>query len=241
MSWTYAEIAKLIDHALLTPALKEEQLDAGCRLALDYDVASVCILPYAVTRCANILRGGTVRVSTVIGFPHGGQHASVKLAEARQALADGCEELDVVINISQAVSERWNYLTAELAPIIQTTHDAGQKVKVIFENCYLTDAHKRELCKICSDLGADWVKTSTGFGSGGATLDDLRLMRAYAAPHVQIKAAGGLRDLDMVLAARELGATRCGTSRTAEILDECRKRLNLTPLAATTSAPAGGY
>jgi deoxyribose-phosphate aldolase len=225
MDYTYSDIAKMIDHSLLNPILTDKELEDGCRLALEYDVASVCILPYYVRRCAEILKGGTVKASTTIGFPHGGHASAVKLAEARQALADGGQELDTVVNISKVRSGDWPYVRADLKPIIDEAHAQGQKVKVIFENCYLTDAQKIRLCEICGELRADWVKTSTGYGSGGATHEDLALMRKHAPAHVQVKAAGGIRDLDALLAVRAIGVTRVGASRTKDMLDECKRRL----------------
>jgi deoxyribose-phosphate aldolase len=227
MQYTYDDIAKTIDHSLLNPTLTVADLEAGCRLALAYNVASVCILPYYLKRCADLLRGSTVRASTTIGFPHGGHTTALKRAEAEQALADGCEELDMVVNISQVLSGNWDYVRQDIQAVIEPAHAAGQKVKVIFENCYLQDAHKIRLCEMCSELGADWVKTSTGYGSGGATMEDLRLMRQHAAPRVQVKAAGGVRDLDKLLEVRALGVSRVGASRTKEMLDDCRRRLGL--------------
>ncbi|MGD0015342.1 MAG: deoxyribose-phosphate aldolase [Bryobacteraceae bacterium] len=232
MDYSYEDLAGMIDHSLLNPALRAEDLERGIQLALDYGVASVCILPYYLKRCAGRLRGSSVKASTTVGFPHGGHATAVKLAEARQALADGGEELDVVTNISQALSGNWDYVRTELAALIGVAHEAGQKVKIIFENCYLDDAQKIRLCEISSELRADWVKTSTGYGSGGATIGDLQLMRRHAAPHVQVKAAGGVRDLDMLLRVRAAGATRCGASRTAAILEEARRRLGLPPIQA---------
>jgi deoxyribose-phosphate aldolase len=225
MNYTYEQIAGMIDHSLLNPVLTTAELEAGCRLAVDYQVASVCILPYYLKRCAELLAGSQVKASTTIGFPHGGHTTAVKLAETRQALADGGQELDMVVNLSQVLSGHWDYVREEIRAVIDATHSAGQKVKVIFENCYLNDSQKIRLCEICSELNADWVKTSTGYGSGGATWDDLALMRKHSAPHVQVKAAGGIRDLDALLKVRELGASRCGASRTKEMLDECRRRL----------------
>jgi deoxyribose-phosphate aldolase len=243
MNYSYSDIAKMIDHSLLNPTLTVPELEAGIRLALAYDVASVCILPYYLRRCVELLDGSTVKASTTIGFPHGGQMTAIKRAEAEQALSDGCQELDMAVNISQVLSGNWDYVRRDLKAVIEVAHSAGQKVKVIFENCYLQNEHKIELCRICSDLNADWVKTSTGYGSGGATLDDLRLMREHAAPHVQIKAAGGVRDLDTLLAVRALGISRCGASRTAAMLDDCRRRLNLPPIESDTpsSSPPAGY
>jgi deoxyribose-phosphate aldolase len=173
MSYTYADLAKMIDHSLLNPTLAASDLDAGCKLALAYDVASVCILPYYLQRCAEMLRGSTVMASTTIGFPHGGHTTAIKAAEAKQAVADGGQELDMVVNISQVLTGAWDDVKQDIAAVIQAAHDGGAKVKVIFENCYLHEAHKIKLCEICGELNADWVKTSTGYGTGGATLDDL--------------------------------------------------------------------
>jgi deoxyribose-phosphate aldolase len=225
MDYTYQDIAKMIDHSLLSPTLKDRELEDGCRLAFQYDTASVCIMPYYLKRCAEILRGSTVKASTTIGFPHGGHTTAIKVAEARQALADGGQELDMVVNISKVLSEDWDYVRADIAAVIDVTHGQGQKVKVIFENCYLNDEQKIKLCEICGRLGADWVKTSTGYGTGGATIEDLKLMRQHAPPGVQVKAAGGVRDLDKLLEVRALGVTRVGATRTADILEACRRRL----------------
>ncbi len=235
VDYRYEDIAKMIDHSLLNPTLTAADLEAGCRLALTYDVASVCVLPYYLKRCGQLLRGSTVKASTTVGFPHGGHTTAVKRAEAEQALADGCQELDMVVNISQVLSGVWDYVRDDIRAVIDVAHAAGQKVKVIFENCYLRDEHKVRLCQLCSDVNADWVKTSTGYASGGATMDDLRLMRQHAAPHVQVKAAGGVRDLDTLLQVRALGVSRVGASRTREMLDECRCRLGLPALASTTA------
>lgn len=240
MNFTYADVAKMIDHSLLNPTLTNADLEAGIRLAIAYDVASVCILPYYLKRLSTLLSGTTVKASTTIGFPHGGHTTAIKRAEAEQALTDGCQELDMVVNISQVLSKEWSKVSADIGAVIEVAHRAGQKVKVIFENCYLKDEHKIELCRICSELKADWVKTSTGYGTGGATLEDLQLMRANSAAHVQVKAAGGVRDLDTLLKVRALGVTRCGASRTKEMLDEARVKLGLP--AITVSAPTvGGY
>ncbi len=225
MDYTYKDISKMIDHSLLNPTLNESQLEEGCRLALDYDVASVCIMPYFLQRCATILKGSTVKASTTIGFPHGGHTKQIKLAEAERALKDGGEELDMVINISKALSGDWDYVHGEIEELTALTHEHKQRIKVIFENSYLNDDHKIKLCEICGDIGVDWVKTSTGYGSGGATIEDLNLMRRHSPEHVQVKAAGGVRDLDRLLEVRALGVTRVGASRTKDMLDECKRRL----------------
>lgn len=229
MNYTYREIARMIDHSLLNPALAADELENGCELARRYGVASVCILPYYLKRCAALLAASDVRASTTIGFPHGGHTTAVKVAEARQALADGGEELDMVTNISAVLSGNWDYVRHDIAAVIDVVHAAGMKVKVIFENCYLRDQHKIRLCEICGELNADWVKTSTGFGPGGATDEDLILMRKHTPLHIQVKSAGGIRDLDALLRVRALGVTRSGATRTASMLDDCRQRLGLPP------------
>ena len=224
---TYAELAKMIDHSLLKPTMTYDELEAGCRLAIEYDVASVCIMPYYLRRASEVLHGSDVLPSTVIGFPHGGQSPRIKQLEAEQALDDGARELDMVVNISQVLSGDFVAVRTDILAVLQPTHARGQKLKVIFENCYLTEAQKIRLCEICGELSVDWVKTSTGFGSSGATLDDLRLMRQHSPAHVQVKAAGGIQDLDMLLKIREIGATRSGCSKTRDVLSELRRRLAL--------------
>jgi deoxyribose-phosphate aldolase len=228
MDYNYEDIAKMIDHSLLNPTLNDRGLEEGCQLALSYDAASVCIMPYYLKRCAELLKGSTVTASTTIGFPHGGHTTAVKVAEAKQALCDGGQELDMVVNISKVLSRDWDYVRSDVAAVVDVTHKQEQKVKVIFENCYLNDEQKVRLCAICGEVGADWVKTSTGYGTGGATMEDLKLMREHSPASVQVKAAGGVRDLDKLLEVRALGVTRVGASRTADILDECKRRLGMT-------------
>jgi deoxyribose-phosphate aldolase len=242
MEYSYLDVAKMIDHSLLNPTLTAADLDTGIRLALAYDVASVCILPYGLKRCAAMLSGSAVKASTTIGFPHGGHTTAIKVAEARQALADGGQELDMVVNISQVLSANWEYVRDDIQAVVDVTHAAGQKVKVIFENAYLNEAQKVRLCEICGELGADWVKTSTGYAPSGSTIEDLELMRRHSPPHVQVKAAGGVRDLDALLRVRAVGVTRAGATRTAAMLDEARRRLQLEPiLFHAASAAPGGY
>jgi deoxyribose-phosphate aldolase len=225
VDYTYQDIAKMIDYSLLNPLTTDRDFEKGCRLGGDYDVASVFVMPYYLKRCAEILQGSSVKPGTTVGFPHGGHATATKVAEARQALAEGAAELDMVVNISKVLSGGWTYVRDDLRAVIDVTHAAGQKVKVIFENCYLQDAHKIRLCEICGQLNADLVKTSTGFAAGGATCQDLKLMRIHSPAHVQVKAAGGIRNLDQLLTMRALGATRVGASHAPQILDECRRRL----------------
>lgn len=237
----YEDLAKMIDHSILQPNSTRDDFEVGCRLALAYDVASVCIVPHYLKRCAAILHGSTVKASTVIGFPHGGHQTAIKAAEAKQAIIDGGEELDMVVNISRVLSGDWSYVRDDIAAVIDTAHAAGAKVKVIFENCYLKDDHKIRLCELCGELSADWVKTSTGYGSSGATPEDVTLMRKHSPTRVQVKAAGGVRDVDALIKMREIGASRCGTSKTRDLLDDFRKRLGLAPIQFDAKVATSGY
>lgn len=241
MDFQYSDLAKMVDHALLTPTTTVEQLEQGCRLAIAYDVASVCIMPFYLARCAEILAGSSVMPSTVVGFPLGGHTTAVKEAEATQAVADGCQELDMVVNISKVLSKDWNYVRNDIRAVVEIAHASDRKVKVIFENCYLEDQHKIRLCEICGEVNADWVKTSTGFGTGGATLDDLRLMRAYAPEHVQVKAAGGVRDVATMKQVHDIGATRVGTSSTQKLMNAFRAELGMEPIVVAAAQSSGGY
>ncbi|HZZ82284.1 MAG TPA: deoxyribose-phosphate aldolase [Gemmataceae bacterium] len=223
--FTYAQIAKMIDHSLLQQQLTDAELEAGCRLAREYDVASVCIKPYAVPMARDILKGSTVAVSTTIGFPHGGHVTSIKVMEAVQAIADGAVELDMVVNIGKVLSNDWNYVAQDIRAVVDAAHERKAIVKVIFENCFLHDEHKEMLCKICGDVRADFVKTSTGYGSTGATDDDLKLMRRCSPPHVKVKAAGGVRNFERAVIVRGIGVSRIGATASKAILDECKTYL----------------
>jgi deoxyribose-phosphate aldolase len=238
----YSDLSKMIDHSLLNPTLTTEQLESGIQLAIAYDVASICIMPHYHKRCVELLRGTTVAPSSTVGFPHGANHTKTKVVEAEQLIDEGCLELDMVVNISAVLSGNWSLVQSEISQITQLAHSAGRRVKVIFENCYLQDPQKIQLCKICSDEGADWVKTSTGYGTGGATFEDLQLMLDHVRKPVQVKAAGGIRDCENLIKVWKMGVTRVGASRTAEMLGEARERLGLPPIqAATPSSSAGGY
>jgi deoxyribose-phosphate aldolase len=223
--FTYRDIAKMLDHSLLQQTLTDADLEQGCRLAREYDVASVCLKPYAVKRAAQILEGSTVAVGTTVGFPHGGHVTAIKVAEAEQAMNDGARELDMVVNIGKVLSKDWRYVAEDVRAVVEAAHRRGALVKVIFENCFLADEHKEQLCRLCGEVGADFVKTSTGYGATGATDEDLKLMRRCSPPHVQVKAAGGVRTFERLLAVRALGVTRVGATATKAILDECKARL----------------
>jgi deoxyribose-phosphate aldolase len=217
---TRRDIAKTIDHSLLRPELDDAFVEAGCRLAAAYDVASVCVRPADVHRARAILAGSDVAVGTTVGFPHGNHLTETKVVEARRALADGATELDMVIQIGALTSGRDADVQADIAALVEVAHAGAAIVKVIFENAYLTDDEKVRACRLSEAAGADFVKTSTGFAPGGATHEDLALMRRSVSPHIQVKAAGGVRTLDALLAVMALGVTRIGATATKTIIDD---------------------
>lgn len=222
---TLADLARMFDHSLLQPTLTDADLEKGILLAREYGVASVCIKPYAVRLAAKLLAGSPVQASTTIGFPHGGHVTRIKVAESEIALADGATELDMVVNVGKVLSGEWNYVADDIAAVVRVAHAANAKVKVIFENAYLKDEQKKELCKICGEVRADWVKTSTGYAETGATVEDLKLMRQFSPPHVQVKAAGGVRTYEKLLEVRAIGVSRVGATATKTILDEAKAKL----------------
>jgi deoxyribose-phosphate aldolase len=221
---TERQLAKTIDHSLLRPELNDDFVADGCRLAAEYDVASVCVRPTDVQRAAELLSGTDVAVGTVVGFPHGSVTTATKVFEAREALAAGASELDMVIDIGALKSGRDQDVGADIGAVVEVGHAAGAIVKVILENAYLTDDEKVRGCRLVEVAGADFVKTSTGFAPGGATHADLALMRSAVSDHVQVKAAGGVRTLDDLLAVIALGVTRIGATQTKPILEEYRDR-----------------
>jgi deoxyribose-phosphate aldolase len=221
---TKKQLAKTIDHSLLPPELTEAEVIEGCQLAARYDVASVCVKPCHVPLAFAELKGTDVAVGTVVGFPHGSSVTAVKVFEASQALSHGAVELDMVLNIGELRSGNVEFVQNDIQAVVTIAHSRGAIVKVIFENAYLTDEQKITACKLSEAAGADFVKTSTGFAPSGATLEDLRLMRANVSEKVQVKAAGGVRTLDALLAVIDTGATRCGATATATILDDFEKR-----------------
>ena len=237
---TYQQLAKVIDHSLLRPELTEADVLAGCELAARYHVATVCVKPSDVKLAKEALKDSDVIVSTVVGFPHGSNLTEIKVAEAQKAMDEGALELDMVLNISQLRSGKHDFVRQDIQAVCEAAHARGVKVKVIFENSYLTDDEKVIACKLSEAAGADWVKTSTGFASGGATLDDLRLMRANVSEHIQVKAAGGVRTLPALLEVIDAGVSRCGATATATILDDFKRMKEGEPLAAARSEAGSG-
>ena len=237
---TYEQLAKVIDHSLLRPELTEADVIAGCELAARYHTATVCVKPCHVELAAKVLKVSDVLVSTVVGFPHGSNLTEIKVAEAEKAMNDGAVELDMVLNIGQLRSGKTDYVRDDIKAVCDTAHARGVKVKVIFENAYLTDEEKVTACKLCEVAGADWVKTSTGFAPSGATLEDLRLMRANVSEKVQVKAAGGVRTLPALLDVIDAGVTRCGATATAKILDDFKAQQSGKEVAGDAKL-GGGY
>jgi deoxyribose-phosphate aldolase len=239
---TYRDVAKTIDHSLLRPELDDEFVEEGCRLAARYDVASVCVRPADVRRARAILDGTDVAVGTVVGFPHGSHTTETKVFEARKALDDGATELDMVISIGALRSGRDDDVRRDIEAVVEVGHAAGALVKVILENAYLTDDEIERGSRLVERAGADFVKTSTGFAPSGATHEDLALMRRTVSPKVQVKAAGGVRTLDALLAVIELGVTRVGATATATILDDFRARKSgAGPIVTGTQSDPTGY
>ena len=231
---TLKELAKMIDHSLLHPTMTDAEIRAGCELAGTYDVATACVKPYAIPLAKEVLSGSDVGVCAVIGFPHGNSTTVVKVVEAEAAALAGASEIDMVINIGKALGGDWDYVTREVRLINEAVMAQGALLKVIFENGYLRDGQIIRLCEICSEAGAAFVKTSTGYGFvkqpdgsynyQGALDRHLQLMRAHSAPNVRIKAAGGVRTLDDLLRVRSLGVTRIGATATKAILEEAKSR-----------------
>lgn len=247
---TATELAKFIDHSILHPTMTDTDLEEGCAIAIAYGTATVCIKPYAVPRAAALLAGTGIGVCTVIGFPHGGNTTDLKVIETIEACRNGATEIDMVVNIGKVIGEDWSYVEHEIEQINNACFEHNAILKVIFENDYLEEKHKIKLCEICSKLHVAFVKTSTGYGyvkqengffqTKGATLDDLRLMRKYSSPPVQVKAAGGIRTLKDMLAAIDAGATRIGATATVAIIAALSGTDNTT-LSTSKRTEKGAY
>ena len=232
---TVRDLAKMIDHSILAPTMTDSDLERECAVARKYDVASVCVKPYAVERAAELLDGSDVLVGCVVGFPAGNSTIEVKIIEAAKACEDGAVETDMVINIGKALQGDWAYIENEVESVVSVCHSSGAIVKVILETDYVTrEEDIIRLCEICTKVGADYVKTSTGYGFvkgedgkysyAGATIQNLELMKKSVGPGVKIKAAGGVRTLDGLLAVREAGCSRCGATATISMMEDAQKR-----------------
>lgn len=228
------ELAKMIDHSILHPTMTDDDLIRECEVAKKYNVASVCVKPYTVKQATEILKGTEVLVGCVIGFPHGNSPTEVKVFEAEMACRDGAVEIDMVINIGKALGGDWEYVEYEIKAVTDACHRNNAIVKVIFETDFVTKTEdKIRLCEICTRAGADFVKTSTGYGFvrqsdgsynyRGATVEDIELMRKYSGPAVQVKCAGGVRTLEDLLKMKSAGATRSGATATAAMLEEAKR------------------
>lgn len=236
---TAQELAKYIDHSLLHPTMTDEDLKSGLEVALKYRTATVCIKPYVVQYAAKVLKDSGVGVCTVIGFPHGSNTTDLKVIETIEACRNGATEIDMVVNVGKVLGGDWDYVEQEIEQINNACFEHNTILKVIFENDYLNDEQKIKLCEICSKFHVAFVKTSTGYGyvkqdngmflTKGATLPDLILMRKHSAPAVQIKAAGGIRNLKDMLAAIEVGATRIGATATVAIIEEFMGNNSVAP------------
>lgn len=220
-SLTEEKLAKTIDHSLLKPTITDEDLEIGCKIAKKYNVATVCVKPYHVKLAKRFLGDSGVKISTVIGFPHGGSLPSVKSKETEEAIKDGADELDMVLNIGVLKFRNYDYVRDDIKAVVVAAQ--GALVKVILENCYLTNEKKVTACKLAEEAGADYVKTSTGFGTSGATVEDVKLMYDTVGPRLGVKAAGGVRSLEAILAVIEAGATRIGATVTVAIMEGWRK------------------
>ena len=231
---TLRDIAQLIDHTLLHPAMTDDEVRKGCELARKYEVKAVCVKPYSIPMAKEVLKGSPVAICAVAGFPHGNSLTISKLREAQDSVAAGAHEIDVVVNIGKVLSGEYEYVKEELRAINRACQRTGTVVKVIFENDFLQDEHIIELCKICTEVNVNYVKTSTGYGFvkqldgsynyKGATEHHVKIMRQNCPSYIRIKAAGGIRTLDGVLKFHALGWSRIGLSATESILEEAKKR-----------------
>lgn len=220
MHLTRASLAKYMDHTLLKPEATAADIDRIVSEARQYGTASVCVNPYWVARVAAGLAGSGVKTCTVIGFPLGATSTASKVAETRDATAHGAQEIDMVINIGELKAGNDDAVRSDISAVANATHGAGALLKVIIETCLLSDEEKRRACELSVAGGADFVKTSTGFSTGGATTADITLMRETVGPELGVKASGGIRTLEAAEAMIEAGATRLGVSAAVSILEE---------------------
>ena len=221
---TVRDIAQMIDHSLLNPKFTRQEVEAGCRLAVEYDCITVCVKPCDVELAYGILQDTTVITTSVIGFPHGSNVTAIKVAEARRAIGEGCREVDMVMNIGRFLSGDYNLVQDDIAAVYEEAHKVGALLKVILENAYLSAEQIIKACELCAAVKVDFTKTATGYAPYGARIADLKLMRAHTPPSMQVKAAGGVRELDDALAVRAVGVSRFGCTTTAKMIQEAKAR-----------------
>ncbi len=218
MSITKAQFARMIDHTLLKNTAIRKDIELLCSEALEFGFASVCVHPFYVGMCSSILHKSSTKVCTVIGFPHGMHRTGVKIAETMQAIHDGAQEIDMVIQVGALIDGDKDIVWNDSRSVVDTAHQSGAVVKAIIETSVLNEEQKISACEIVSDAGADFIKTSTGFAGGGATIEDIRLLRSHIDPDIQVKASGGIRTFEQALAMIQAGATRIGTSSGVSML-----------------------
>ena len=221
---TAYDIAQMIDHSLLNPKFTRQEVEAGCRLAAEYQCITVCVKPCDIKLAYDVLKGTGVLTTSVIGFPHGSNVTEIKVLETRKAIEEGCTEVDMVMNIGRFLSGDYNLVLDDIAAVCEETHKGKAILKVILENAYLSQEQIKKACEICTEAKADFTKTSTGYAQYGARIQDLKIMRANTPPSMQVKAAGGVRQLDDALAVRSVGVTRFGCTTTAIMIQEARER-----------------
>ncbi len=212
------DIASYIDHTNLKPFASREDIRKLCEEAKEYGFYAVCVNPYRVRDAVEFLRGTKIKVASVVGFPLGATFTEAKIQETIMAVKNGAQEIDMVMNIGALKDGDYDYVRRDIEEVVRVAHYMGARVKVIIETCYLTDEEKVKACELAKEAGADFVKTSTGFGTGGATVEDVKLMRSVVGPDMGVKAAGGIRTYEQAVAMIEAGANRIGASRSVEIV-----------------------
>lgn len=217
---TVEQLANMIDHTNLKAFADDAAFEKLCDEAKKYNFKMVAINPAQTVRCKKKLEGSPVHVGTAIGFPLGQTTLECKIFETKDAIEKGADEIDYVINVAELKNKNYDYIKKEMEEIVKICREAGKTSKVIFENCYLTDDEKRKVAEIAKEVKPDFIKTSTGFGTGGATVEDVKLMKSVVGDEVKVKAAGGIRDLKTALAMIEAGAERLGTSAGVAIVEE---------------------
>ena len=221
---TAYDIAQMIDHSLLNPKFTRQEVEAGCRLAAEYQCITVCVKPCDVELAYGILKDSKVLTTSVVGFPHGSNLTEIKVQETKRAIEQGCTEIDMVMNIGRFLSGDYSLVEDDITAVCEETHKGKAILKVILETAYLIEEQIIKACGLCVSAKADFTKTSSGYAPYGARIGDLKLMRAHTPKSMQVKAAGGVRDLDDALAVRAVGVSRFGCTTTAQMIQDARQR-----------------